>query len=98
MAWLQQRAEHRHVVGRKCAVQIHIPFPDERRRDPHNYSSTILKVIVDALTRQTEVSPDGKRVVVWEGCWEDDNPNFVRTLEPIIYKGDLCLVRIVPDD
>lgn len=96
-AWLQVARQHKYVRDLPCTVEIHIPFSDKRRRDPHNYSSTNQKSVIDALVRQTEALPNGKRVVVWDGCWEDDNPQWVKTLEPVLYQGTDCKVRIIAD-
>lgn len=97
-AWLQVARQHKYVRDKPCTVEIHIPFTDKRRRDPHNYSSTVQKVVIDALVRQTEALPNGHQVVVWDGCWEDDNPLWVKTLEPVLYEGTECKVRITPDE
>lgn len=98
VAWIQAAKKQNLVKGKPCLVEIHIPFPDRRRRDPHNYSSTVQKVIIDALVMKTEVVgvAHPTSVVVWEGCWEDDNPTWVKTLEPVLYVGTECKVRITP--
>lgn len=100
-AWLTaDRRKRKLVQGKPCTVEIHIPFPDRRRRDPHNYSSTVQKVIIDALVTKTETVGTARPVcvVTWEGCWEDDNPEWVKTLEPVLYEGTECKIRITPND
>ncbi len=52
-----------------CTVQLTLDVPDSRRRDPHNYYPTV-KAVVDGL--------------VDAGCWPDDTPEYVTTLEPIL--------------
>jgi hypothetical protein len=67
-------------------VSIELPVPDRRRRDPHNYFSTV-KPIVDGL--------------VDAGVWPDDTPEWVTTVEPTfrITKSDQTItVRISPRD
>lgn len=56
-----------------CRVLVELPVPDRRRRDPHNYTSTIVKAIVDGL--------------VDAGCWPDDTPEFVTVDEPRLIPG-----------
>jgi hypothetical protein len=69
-AWLElPPAERAAVQSRRCAVQVTIPVPDRRRRDPHNYVAPLVKALVDALVRA--------------GVWPDDDPEWVTVLEPI---------------
>ncbi len=63
-------------------VRIHIPFKMHRIRDPHNYCGTVVKAIVDGL--------------VIAGAWEDDTPEFVEHISPIIYKGDMVVIELYP--
>lgn len=96
LAWMVAGKDRALVKGKPCTVEIHIPFPDKRRRDPHNYSSTNQKVIIDALVTKTEAF--GKQTIVtWDGCWDDDNPEWVKTLEPVLFVGSECKVVIVPN-
>jgi hypothetical protein len=94
-AWVQCR-EKKLVKAKPCLFQIHLPFTDVRRRDPHNYSSTVQKAVIDALVDKYEKAPTGETVRVWEGCWPDDTPEWVKTLEPILYKGTKCVIEISP--
>jgi hypothetical protein len=57
------------LVG-KWIVTLEIVFPDKRRRDPHNYCSTVLKAVIDGL--------------VVAGAWKDDTPDYVGHREPIL--------------
>ena len=50
-------------------ISIVLPVRDSRRRDPHNYFSTV-KPIVDGL--------------VDAGLWPDDTPEWVTTTEPTL--------------
>lgn len=96
LAWLALGKQRSIVQDKPCTVEVHIPFPDNRRRDPHNYSSTVQKAVIDALVHEVEML-GRHRVVVWEGCWPDDNPEWVKTLEPVLYRGTECRIRIVPN-
>jgi Holliday junction resolvase RusA-like endonuclease len=65
-------------------VTVHIPFKDNRKRDPHNYCGTVLKVIIDAL--------------VIKGIVPDDDGEWVGHREPILYKGEEVIVLITEKD
>lgn len=52
------------------AVQVTLPFRSGRRRDPHNYTGTVVKAIVDGLKDA--------------GLVPDDTPEWVTVLDPII--------------
>lgn len=54
-------------------VTVQIPFPTNRRRDPHNYVGTVVKAIIDGM--------------VLAGCWPDDNPDYVTVIEPKLTVG-----------
>jgi Holliday junction resolvase RusA-like endonuclease len=47
-------AEH----GLPLVIRVTIPFPVERRRDPHNYTSTVVKAVVDGLVAARWVNDD----------------------------------------
>lgn len=95
LAWKAARKEWSKVKDRKVTVEILLPFPDSRRRDPHNYVGTVTKAVIDELTTKTEKI--GKQTVVtWDGCWPDDNPEYVETIEPRIIVGTECVIRICP--
>jgi hypothetical protein len=95
VAWKQARPYWHKVKDRKVSVEVLLPFPDKRRRDPHNYVGTVCKALIDELTTKTETI--GKHTVVaWEGCWPDDNPEYVSVVEPRIIIGSECAVRICP--
>lgn len=63
-------------------IRIHIPFRQHRIRDPHNYCGTVVKAIVDGLVNA--------------GAWEDDTPEFVEHISPILYKGDMVVIELHP--
>jgi len=63
----------RVVHGRPCVLRFEIPVPDKRRRDPHNYVGTVVKWAVDGL--------------VLAGVFEDDSPEYVTVLEPVLNAG-----------
>lgn len=62
------------------SVQVTIPFNRKPTGDPHNYCGTVMKAIIDGL--------------VHAGAWPDDTPEYVGHTEPILIKGDLCVVEI----
>lgn len=49
-------------------IQVALPFRDRRRRDPHNYTGTNVKAVVDGLVRA--------------GVIPDDSPEWATILEP----------------
>lgn len=63
-------------------VQVTIPFATNRRRDPHNYTGTVVKWIVDGLVRA--------------GIWPDDTPEYVTVLDSLLVVGDEVIVSIQP--
>jgi hypothetical protein len=63
-------------------VRVTIPFKDQRTRDPHNYTGTVVKWIVDGLVRA--------------GVWPDDNPAHVTVLDPLLVVGNEVSVTIEP--
>lgn len=63
-------------------VHLTLPVRDRRRRDPMNYYPT-LKAVVDGL--------------VDAGCWPDDTPDYVRTVEPVLDPdADVVMIRLEP--
>jgi len=47
-------------------IQVTIPFSKRGRRDPHNYTGTVVKTVVDALVREGLVPDDAAEWVVVE--------------------------------
>lgn len=90
-AWIAAKPYQWKVRGCPTLVEVEIPFADVRRRDPHNYTGTIVKTIVDALVTKTV-----KGQTLWEGAWPDDTPEWVETAEPILTKGSEVVVRLTP--
>ena len=82
-AWkMAPQAERDMIIGVPCTVHITIPFKTNRVRDPHNYTGTVVKAIVDQLVKQ--------------GVWVDDNPDWVSTEEPTLVQGEEVIVRLTP--
>lgn len=78
-------------------VEVHIPFRRNARRDPHNYTSTVVKRIVDGLGPATTTRRKGSvSHHPGAGLWPDDTAEFVRVLDPVLYVGDEVVVRITP--
>lgn len=61
-------------------VQVTIPFQTKRRRDPHNYTSTVVKSVIDGL--------------VDAGLWPDDTAEWVTVLDPCLTVGRLGSVVV----
>lgn len=78
------KAHMRHVTKPlpPCTVRVTIPFPVNRRRDPHNYTGTVVKAVIDGLVRA--------------GLWPDDNPNWITVLDPELVVGSTVFVHIAP--
>lgn len=55
---------------RPSNVSVTIPFPGPGRRDPHNYTGTVVKAIIDGL--------------VAAGCWPDDTAEYVTVIDPTL--------------
>lgn len=81
LAWVTTR--NRVVRGnvpwlghRAVRVQVELPFAKNARRDPHNYTGTVVKAIVDG--------------VVKAGLVPDDTAEWVEVLDPVltIHKTD----------
>jgi hypothetical protein len=72
------------LLGQRINVQVSIGFARSGRRDPHNYVSTVVKTIVDAL--------------ITEGMAPDDTPEYVRVEEPqfVVSKDPEILVLLTP--
>lgn len=83
------------LVGHFGVVQLHLPFNRTEkqwaadRRDPHNYVSTMCKVVVDVLTDKTK----GKTILE-PRLWPDDTPEWVKVLEPILVRGTEAKLEI----
>lgn len=68
-------------------VQVVIPFRGHHRRDPHNYTGTVVKAVVDGLVRA--------------GIVPDDHAGWVTVIDPVLIVPDrtadlIAEVRITP--
>jgi len=61
-------------------VTVTLPFKTNHRRDPHNYTGTVVKAIIDGL--------------VLAGLFEDDTAEYVTVADPILVKDLEMMVRI----
>lgn len=79
-----------------CLVQVELPFERAARRDAHNYSSTVVKAVVDGLCQPfTRTSRKGELVYSpGAGLFQDDTPEFVRCLDPLLTVRDDGLVVV----
>lgn len=87
-AWKEATIVHyRKAYGRMdqapSVVQVMLPVPDRRRRDPHNYCGTVLKAVIDGLVKA--------------GAWPDDTPDYVGHREPVlVHKGRHVVITWSP--
>jgi hypothetical protein len=59
-------------------VAVELPFARAGRRDPHNYTSTVVKALIDELVKA--------------GMAPDDTPEYVTVAEPkLLVRKDLCV-------
>lgn len=63
-------------------VQVTIPFAMQRARDPHNFTGSVVKWIIDGMVRA--------------GVWLDDGPDYVTVLDPILVVGNEVVVCVSP--
>lgn len=82
-SWVNCRRKEK-VKNIPCSVRVYLPFSVKRRRDPHNYTGTNVKAIIDAL--------------VTCGVWPDDTPEWVRVQDPVCVVNEDCRVVLVPRD
>jgi len=81
-AWRVASQEDRDTLkGQRVLIQVSIPFSRAGRRDAHNYTSTCIKTIVDAL--------------ITEGMAPDDTPEYVRVDEPHLMVSKLPEVQVL---
>mgnify|MGYP006281527207 CR=1 FL=1 len=76
----------RSIVGKPCEVTIGLWFRTLHRRDPHNYTGTVVKTIIDTLVRV--------------GVWPDDTPEWVTVKDPVILlpndgnRAHYCIIKL----
>lgn len=68
-------------------VQLRLPFRQGRRRDPHNYTGTVVKSVIDGLV-------DAK-------VWPDDTPEYVHVRDSEFRKikkdePEIVMIRLFP--
>lgn len=71
LAWAvarNYRVQARGFVPMPITVQAVLPFRTANRRDPHNYTGTVVKAIVDGLVKA--------------GVVPDDTPDWVTVIDP----------------
>lgn len=81
-AWLADGKPHAAAIdGQRVLIEVELPFEKKARRDPHNYTGTTVKAIIDGL--------------IEAGMKSDDNPRYVRVEEPRLSVGTgIVVVRI----
>lgn len=67
----------------KVIVTVHIPFDQNRRRDPSNYCGTVMKAVIDGL--------------VVAGMCPDDTPEWVGHREPVLVVDKKAMPVVVLD-
>lgn len=60
---------------------VQIPVRGRRRRDPHNYTGTVVKAIVDGL--------------VDAGFWPDDTGEHVTIVDPMLLPGGREVIVVI---
>lgn len=63
-------------------VHVTIPFSTNRRRDPHNYTSTVVKAVIDGLRNA--------------GVFTDDTAEHLSVIDPTLVVGTELVVTIYP--
>lgn len=87
--WRQLLAGAWHISGQQITgpvvIEVELTFARRARRDPHNYTGTVVKALVDALVQECRALPD-------------DTPEYVSVAEPAlrIDADERCTVRIRP--
>jgi Holliday junction resolvase RusA-like endonuclease len=66
----------------RSSVHVTIPFSTNRRRDPHNYTSTVVKAVVDGLRAA--------------GVFVDDTAEHVVVIDPTLVVGGDLIITITP--
>lgn len=70
-AWKQERnGPIGKATSQPCEVVITLQFRGNHRRDPHNYTGTVCKSIIDGL--------------VLASLWPDDTPEWLTLREPVL--------------
>lgn len=66
-----------------CTVEVTLPFSRAGRRDAHNYTSTVVKAMIDAL--------------VSEGMVADDTPKYIYVKDSILAvdKSNIVHVKLI---
>lgn len=85
--WLARSAKRqagfKQIKGVPCVVRTIVGIPDRRRRDPHNYMP-VTKLLVDVLVK--------------EGYWPDDNPDWLTVMAPELHVSSDTIVEVWPRD
>ena len=63
-------------------IEVTLPFSTNNRRDPHNYTGTVVKSMIDGF--------------VDAGFWPDDTSEYVVVLDPVCVKGEDVTIKIWP--
>lgn len=69
---------------RPVTVHLHLSFHDARRRDPHNYTGTVVKAVVDGLVASKLIP--------------DDTPEWVTVTDPTVTvtRDDTAILTLYP--
>lgn len=86
-AYMAARQDRISDLPGRWEVTLRLPFATLRRRDPHNYTGTVVKAVIDGLVRAK--------------VWPDDTPEHVTVKDSEIYRPDTLLdqnvqVRLFP--
>jgi hypothetical protein len=83
-AWKLFKGDKSEVTGVPCNVQMSLPFNDRRRKDPSNYTGTVVKRCVDSLVKFPCL------------VWPDDNADWVTIVDSELTVGGPARIRIWP--
>ena len=78
----RQHARSGQIPLGPSMVHVTIPFSTNRRRDPHNYTSTVVKAVIDGLRAA--------------GVFADDTPDHLSVVDPTLIVGDTLTITIRP--
>lgn len=72
LRWLAMPEKDRAELAKEglIVVTVTLPFSRAGRRDPHNYTSTVVKALIDELVKH--------------GLAPDDTPDFIKVEDPVL--------------
>lgn len=75
--------DKKKLHGKKIKITVTLPFKTKSRRDAHNYISTNIKTIIDALVK-CQMIPD-------------DTSDYIEVIEPKLLPNSIyCIIKLEP--